>query len=190
MAIEDDVLQLQVAPVWEIVRDLKANLRFILGFVSLGIAWCLGSAGIADACSLTNKAHTYFATLYFTVINFTTVGFGDIAPVGTGGQALAMANAVLGLVFFGCVVAAITAAFQPSSFKGEASFSGRKRRSTSEERGDPLADALTKLLDAVREGDPEQREPAHVRIARQRHKGEMDVFIEIFLSLRERHTPR
>ena len=52
-----------------------------------------------------------FDAFYHAVINATTVGYGDLHPTKKSSKMLAIANAFLGLVFFGIVVALALYAF-------------------------------------------------------------------------------
>lgn len=43
--------------------------------------------------------------LYLTVITATTIGYGDITPTTTPGRILSISAGVIGLIFFGIIVA-------------------------------------------------------------------------------------
>src|SRR5258708_25535706 len=100
-----DIIHLEMLRAREAGRQLRANGRYIVSAILVIAAWCLFSAFLANRYQLTDKARTYCDAFYFTVINVTTVGFGDILPITPGGKDLAMANGLLGLLFFGFLIA-------------------------------------------------------------------------------------
>ncbi|EKU81836.1 hypothetical protein ABIB42_000471 [Massilia sp. UYP32] len=112
------ILELKVQPVDGIAEDLKAN-RPIIFMIAAGVGAYIAFSTILYWL-LEMPGRPFLDSLYFTVINVTTVGFGDIHPTSDVGKIIAMMNAVIGLVIFGFLVAAITAALQPSEFSGEA----------------------------------------------------------------------
>jgi hypothetical protein len=85
----------------------------VLGLLLL---WVIGSSVVISYLEAWSLPHAG----YFTVINVTTVGFGDVTAVTRWGKLLSGINAVVGLILFGALVAAITLAFQPSEFIGTA----------------------------------------------------------------------
>ena len=46
--------------------------------------------------------------LYFSIVTITTLGFGDVLPSGTAGKVLVCAEAILGVVFIGMFLNAIS----------------------------------------------------------------------------------
>ncbi len=146
-----DIIHLEMLPAREAGRQLRANGRYIVSAILVIAAWCLFSAFLANRYQLTDKARTYCDAFYFTVINVTTVGFGDILPITPGGKDLPMANGLLGLLFFGFLIAAITASFQPSGFSGEGTFPAEKVGTlVAQRRPESIGDALAILLDAAK----------------------------------------
>lgn len=113
----DYPVQFLIAPPSDIKLQFRKNLPYIAFIFLVLIVWCIVSAVIVNQCALyrpPSASRTYFDALYFTVINVTTVGFGDIYPLAAGGKIMAMLNALIGLLLFGCLIAVITAAFQPN----------------------------------------------------------------------------
>ncbi len=108
------VMECKIAPVRETIRDLRSNIRWIIG---LAVVWVLYTL-VSSAVICLIEEWGYWHSCYFTLINITTVGFGDIAPVTQGGKIVAGVNSVAGLVLFGFFVASITMALQPTSFEG------------------------------------------------------------------------
>ena len=84
---------------------------FLLGGLLVGVA-AVGTIGFMALEGL-----TLFNALYLTVITITTVGYGDVAPVTTGGRVLAM---LLVLVGFGTFTALVVTATQAVLERSEA----------------------------------------------------------------------
>ena len=112
------ILELKLQAVGGIAADMKANRTIIFLIAAAVGAYIAFSTVLYWFTEMPGRP--FLDSLYFTVINVTTVGFGDIHPTSDVGKVLAMMNAVLGLIIFGFLVAAITAALQPSGFSGEA----------------------------------------------------------------------
>jgi hypothetical protein len=189
----EDKMYFTIAPVSEIRRGLRSNLGAIASIFLALVLWCTISAGLVDFFNLTNNAHGYLDSIYFTVINVTTVGFGDIVPIAAWGKVLSMINALLGLIFFGCLIAAVTAAFQPAEYQGAVSNGVRggdgdplERQATS------LTVALQRLVDALRyfsaqesnEQGPEGRGSVRIQINTGRDDWETVLTVETFRSHR------
>lgn len=110
-------------------RDAKANAKWVLVLLGLILLWAFVSAAISAKCGLvygpqattsgTPKELDYGAALYFTFINMTTVGFGDIYPISGGARALAVVNAILGIVLFALVTGALVLSLSPSPSGGD-----------------------------------------------------------------------
>jgi len=109
-----DILEFKIQPTARIAADLRSNRKVILVVAIFIALYIFISAGLY--CKVENIK--YFESVYFTVINVTTVGFGEIHPTNRYGEVIAIVNSIVGLVFFGFLVAAITAALQPSEFIG------------------------------------------------------------------------
>ncbi|MEI8618428.1 potassium channel family protein [Pseudoalteromonas sp. B193] len=110
------VMELKIAPVRDGLRDLRRNIRWILGIAVIWVLYTLASSAVIGIL----EDWSYWHSCYFTLINMTTVGFGDIYPITHEGKIVAGVNSVFGLILFGLFVASITMALQPSSFDGTA----------------------------------------------------------------------
>jgi Ion channel len=73
---------------------------------------------------------------YFSFTTLTTLGYGDYTAAGSGGQAVAVIEAMLGQIFLATLVARLVAAFRPGSGSGGGS-GGRARRAGPWPRGRP-----------------------------------------------------
>jgi hypothetical protein len=116
------ILKLEIAPVNEIVRDTRKNSKWIALILAIIIGVTIVSAIVAASIDkgfiVTGQQVStlgFPTAMYFTVINMTTVGFGDIFPVTPEARALAIFNAVFGLITFAAFVSIIMMAFSPSS---------------------------------------------------------------------------
>jgi hypothetical protein len=100
-----------VAQDWKLtLSDFKKNLKkHILYVVLIYIGYITISSFVILLCEGWKPLHS----VYFTIINTTTVGFGDVVPFSRCGKLVACVNAVMGLLFFGCIVALVTMSFQP-----------------------------------------------------------------------------
>lgn len=96
----------------EIVKDLTRNRRAILLALLFFLIYILLSSILIFICE---KAWSYWYSIYFTIINTASGGFGDVVPASFCGEILVCINSIVGLVFFGILVALITLAFQPNS---------------------------------------------------------------------------
>lgn len=105
-------------------RDVRSNTKWVLVPLGLIFLWAFVSAAISAKCGLIyspppttanmSKEFDYWVALYFTFINMTTVGFGDIYPISAGARALAVVNAILGIVMFALVTGALVLSLSPS----------------------------------------------------------------------------
>jgi len=120
------VIRLEIAPTGAIWRDTKKNRKwifvmlaaiFIVLFLSAQVATQIGHGFMVAEGNPVHGVSTlsYPTAIYFTVINMTTVGFGDIFPVTRAARALAIFNAIFGLITFAALVSIIMMAFAPSS---------------------------------------------------------------------------
>lgn len=116
------ILKLEIAPMNEIVRDTRKNSKWIALTLAIIIAVTITSAFVATSINngfiVTGQQVAKMdlpTAMYFTVMNMTTVGFGDIFPVSPEARALAIFNAVFGLITFAAFVSIIMMAFSPSS---------------------------------------------------------------------------
>jgi hypothetical protein len=152
-------ISLSVAPVREVRRDLKRNVRWVLGFLGAVIVWVLISSliiqaledGTSNPVDKSPISWSFGKACYFTVINMATVGFGDVVPITPGGRFLACVNAVLGLLFFGLLVAVFALSLQPASWSGRISVPAAPAPRDTPGVAPPDADAaaLMHFLDAV-----------------------------------------
>lgn len=157
-----DIAQFKIQSVPGIAADLRSNKTFIYG-VGLIIVLYVFLSAVAFSWL---EGKSYFDSLYFTVINITTVGFGDIVPALGLGKALAMLNAVVGLVLFGFFVAAFTAALQSSEFNGSVEVPV-SNGSDERESNDGVNDFFRALSKLVRQEDSQDaREGTHSTSAR------------------------
>ena len=85
------------------------NVAFGLGF------WALGPAAL-DAPAADAGGTGFLRALYFSVQTFATIGYGRIAPVSHGAQALVAAEAFLGIVYAALATGIVFARFaRPSA---------------------------------------------------------------------------
>ncbi len=82
----------------------KFNLILLLGYIGInalfgGIYLWIGTDGLAgiDGVSMGQR---YLQTFFFSTQTFTTVGFGRVAPVGTGANIAASMESLTGLLSF------------------------------------------------------------------------------------------
>lgn len=157
------ICRMIIQPRRAVWRDTLYNGWWLAGMFGLIAAVLLGSAAVASLLTngfvvsqisegtVNQKVVTldYWTALYFTLINSTTVGFGDIFPITLAARALAIFNAVFGVLTFASLVSVALMALQPSSpVEGEIDAS-------------PLArlqqDASEKLAEATIREDNAQR---------------------------------
>ena len=67
------------------------------------MSWVPSLALVSGGVPLRHDFRGLLSALYFSAVTATSVGFGDIVPIG-GQRVLAIAEAVSGLVIFGCLV--------------------------------------------------------------------------------------
>ena len=143
---KNDIMELKLQPVGGIVSDLRSNRKIIIGIFGLIILYVVVSAVLFLWAENASK-YRFFDSLYFTIISVTTVGFGDITPKTDFGKCIAITNAIVGLISFGFLVAAITAALQPSGFAGSISSSDKTPSDKPPHGGiDSFLSGLTALL--------------------------------------------
>lgn len=123
------ICRLIIQPPRAVWRDTFYNGWWLAGMFGAISAVLLGSAAIASQLTdgfvvsqvsegaVNQKVATldYWTALYFTLINSTTVGFGDIFPITLAARALAIFNAVFGVLTFASLVSMALMALQPSS---------------------------------------------------------------------------
>ena len=97
---------------------------------------------------------------YFSFVTLTTTGYGDYTAAGSGGQAVAVLEAITGVVFLATLVARLVAGFRGNGAGAGGRGSG----------GGP-ARASREPVPAPREPAPAQRGPAGARRARNRPSG-------------------
>lgn len=116
---EEKISRMVVADPSVVVRHMRTNAGWIMILLTVLIGVMLVSAGAArcipDGFKAGDAIKTLdpFDALYFTVISMTTVGFGDIVPVTPFAKALAIFNAIFGLIMFAGLVSVIMIAFSP-----------------------------------------------------------------------------
>jgi len=66
-----------------------------------------------------NQPATGATFQYFSFTTLTTLGYGDFTAAQSGGQAIAMIEAMTGQIFLATLVARLVAAFRPSSQNGQ-----------------------------------------------------------------------
>lgn len=105
-------------------RDVRLNRKWLLWLVSFVIVYISLSAlafRLAEAHQLVgveNKVPmTYWKSLYFSVLNV-SCGFSYIHPTTGIGEAIAMANAVVGVVWFGMFLAILAHSLAPTELSG------------------------------------------------------------------------
>lgn len=84
---------------------LRAVFLAIVSFVEIPIAFAVFD--LAAAASFGNSVATWHTALYFAVVTVTTLGDGAISPKGMLGEFLVTFEVVIGLVFFGVLLAAL-----------------------------------------------------------------------------------
>jgi potassium channel LctB len=71
------------------------------------VYWGLSLAGFRilseGGRALTGDLHGFLTSVYFSFVTATSIGFGDVVPLGAA-RALAICEAALGLLIFGCIV--------------------------------------------------------------------------------------
>lgn len=132
------ICQMVIQPPRAVLRDMVNNSRWLFAMfgviavvllISSAIASCLTDGFVVNQIVggvVTPKVVTmdYWTALYFTFINSTTVGFGDIFPITPVARALAIFNAVFGVLTFASLVSVALMALQPSSpAEGQIDFS-------------------------------------------------------------------
>jgi hypothetical protein len=65
-----------------------------------------------------NRQATAATFQYFSFTTLTTLGYGDFTAAQSGGQAIAMIEAMTGQIFLATLVARLVAAFRPASQNG------------------------------------------------------------------------
>jgi voltage-gated potassium channel len=96
--------------------------RYGLGYVALAVATILaGVSGLMLALEApaNDKLDTYPECLWWGVVTMTTVGYGDAAPVTSGGRTLAAIFMLVGIALLGVVTAAIASVFVGIERRGE-----------------------------------------------------------------------
>jgi Ion channel len=129
--LEDEIManqqciSLKIQPTRSVLKEIVENRKIIIGvsaciFVYAGLSTIIFHAteGIQQIDGH-ERINNWLDSFYFTMINLTTVGFGDIVPTTQWGKWLAIANSLIGVAAFGFLIACLTAALQPSDFKGE-----------------------------------------------------------------------
>jgi len=114
-------MELVVVPRRRILTDTRQNLWAILLLMAIVLTYVLASAALIWRFE-TLQQWSYSESVYFTVINVTTVGFGDYFPKTTAGRSLACVNALIGVLFFGLLVAVVALAFQPGELTATTTF--------------------------------------------------------------------
>lgn len=103
------------------------TLQSICGAVSAYLIIGLMFAAIYAASYYLNR-RTFFADnqpasgatfQYFSFTTLTTLGYGDFTAARSGGQAIAMIEAMTGQIFLATLVARLVAAFRPPSQSGQ-----------------------------------------------------------------------
>ena len=176
----DTTLHLAIAAPLDVARDVKKNSPWVLAIAGALCIYVLASAWLASLF----EGWTYLHSCYFTVINITTVGFGDVVHVTHPGKLLAGFNAFVGLILFGSFVAALTMAFQPSSWSGTLTVAGALAKAAAGEDAPSLSSAIENLFRGLGNLTGAMREPYREQRATESYEGHDRTRITI-----HRHDP-
>lgn len=97
----------------------KFTLFLTMAFVILNTIFTLGYLliGVHELQGIPHNQHPFAGAFYFSAQTFTTVGYGAIAPKGTGASLLASIEAFVGLVTFSIATGLIYGRFSRPSAK-------------------------------------------------------------------------
>lgn len=101
--------------------DGRRSIAFVLPFISVNIlAMIVLFAEIYQRTGLANSGNPQpvgnaWSCVYFSVVTWTTLGYGDIVPFGPASRAFAAAEALLGYVVMGLMIAALVNILRPRS---------------------------------------------------------------------------
>ncbi len=93
--------------------------RLLLIWVSMIVLcgvlyWALDQAGIRslhEGTKASTDPHSLLTALYFSFVTATSLGFGDVVPIGPA-RAIAIAEAAVALLLFGCVISKLVSTRQ------------------------------------------------------------------------------
>ncbi|MDB5097727.1 MAG: putative potassium channel protein [Cyanobacteria bacterium RYN_339] len=92
------------------LRDNQLLFLFVTGFIGITIAFASATVFIAEHPH--NPAFAKpFDAVYWAVVTITTVGYGDKAPITTGGRVIAMALMLTGFFIFALLAGAVSQTF-------------------------------------------------------------------------------
>jgi hypothetical protein len=106
------------------VVDLRSIYGAVSAYVILGLMFAAIYAAINQFTHLDFFAQGPVATLktfqYFSFTTLTTLGYGDFTAGQSGGQAVAVIEAILGQIFLATLVARLVAGYRGASLKQQA----------------------------------------------------------------------
>jgi hypothetical protein len=116
------VVGMVVLDVRSAMRDAASNKNWLLGSGLLVIVYAFASAAVFAYAEggrpVGPEGHQvplgYWKALVFTILNL-TCGFAAVVPTTFIGEILAVANAIVGLLIFGLIVAVIAHSLAPSA---------------------------------------------------------------------------
>ena len=182
-----------------VLRDMCANGYWIANLLILLVYYVLISTTLFyyTECSPQNgcdpQVASWYDSLYFTIINLTTVGFGDIHPISNWGKSIAIANSLVGVVYFGVMVACITTALQSSSYEGACSISGQDAGSAQASATPENRDVIMALNSICRIIEKSHHSAHSIRVITSADEApirKVDITIDIFVHAHQNHTNR
>jgi voltage-gated potassium channel Kch len=131
-----------------VLAQPEVSLQSIFGAVSAYIIIGLMFAAIYEAINQFTPAHAFFVqtstpTLktfqYFSFTTLTTLGYGDYTSAQSGGQAIAVMEALLGQIFLATLVARLVAGFRRTSLSHQGRFAAQASEAQPPSPGDDSA---------------------------------------------------
>lgn len=126
---------------------LRTNgLQYVI-LLTTGIA-LLGALGIQYLERDTGQIQSFGYALWWSVVTITTVGYGDIAPITTGGRILAGLMMIAGIGFLGMLTGTIATYFVDQVIK----------KKTTSSLNDEVKDLIKSKVDALESLDEQELE--------------------------------